>query len=149
LALVQNEPWRGPTGFRYLEKLKEDCIGLEKSMLNSHAEASQAYYRLTRSKGLLEYKKWRDVIDENSEYLNDASEELMKFKEHISRVFSGDVRSDVLELEEAVEKLNTEKRHQEADLKEVTDQMRSETVPARRDWFSAKKEDLKESIRNA
>jgi hypothetical protein len=104
-TIEQGEAWRPATGFRYLEKLKQQVLALEKEMRRSHEEATAAHRRLPESSGFIEYKQLRRTVGHHAEYILEADEELKQSKEHIAKVFAGDVRTDVLEIEEQIEKL--------------------------------------------
>ena len=134
LDLEQGEPWRQETGFRYLEKLKKSCGEYEDAVRRAHGEAVAAHERIPASRGLIEYKNNRWTMRRQLQYASHAAQELTKLKARIAKVFSGDVRAELLDLDEQVQKLRRQRQEYEREVREVEQRTGQAATPeARRD----------------
>jgi hypothetical protein len=143
LILKEDEPWRQPTGFRYLEKLKDHCQSCEDAMREAYQEAVEAYHELSSSSGYIQYRTLRNTIRNNVAYIERCRSEMPKLKEQIQRIFSGDVRSEVLEIEEKIERLKRQRQEYESQVRDKEQETSREQNNDRRRYLEGEKADLR------
>lgn len=119
LNLSQNDAWRRPTGFRYLERLKEAFFELEKNVLALNKEAVEAHQKLSQSSGKLEYNILRRTIKSSLKGIEKLRPALEKLRDRIGLIASGDVRAEVLDIEEQIEKHLRSRSEYENEIREA------------------------------
>lgn len=148
LNLQQNDAWRRPTGFRYLEKRKEEFLELETEIFALHKAAVEAHQKLSTSSGMLEYRLFRRAINHSLSEIDELRVELEQMRDQIVRIASGDVRADVLDIEEQIEKQLRLKQEYESEVREAevemptADKSRRGYLKNRREWRAASIHDV-------
>lgn len=137
------EAWRAVSGFRYLENLKEQCRALEKDLQDAYRKAQEAHRHLSNPEGYFDYSNSREKVQEYAKELPDAEHEILRLKGRIAKVFAGDVRSDVQELETEIEKLQLKKQHKQRDYQDLDLPQEDRSA-----WSEIHKHQHKKSIRS-
>jgi hypothetical protein len=146
LQLVQDEPWRGPTDLRYLETLKEEVNELEDVLSKSHAEAVEAYEKLPRSSGRIEYGRWRTQKASAEEAIVESQKTLTGLKQRIRKIWNGNVEQELLTLRERLLKLERKKQERQRQLREAETCTRQHTSTDEREQCDRDRADKREEL---
>lgn len=124
LNLTTDEAWRPRTNFRYLEELKQACSYTEERITKLYQSAVKGHRDLSNANGYIAYKSGKLALSSSTKMIAMLLPELAYQKAHIERVFAGDVRVDLQEMEEQIEKIRREREAQQDEL------LRAERAPA-------------------
>ncbi len=149
IELVQDEIWRQPTSFRYLETLKEVISSNEQRANELFDTAIKAYERLSfRFEGYWEFKDVMKRIGEYEQFKNEYLQQAALLKVRASRVSAGDVDSEVLELEAKIKALKRERQELEATLAERLSEVINNQDPQRIKKLEKRKKEIQGAIRD-
>jgi chromosome segregation ATPase len=119
MQLVSNQSWRKETGFRYLEELKAEYMRFVKDFRFSLKEAEKLRESALNAGGFLAFNsrlKWLNInLDTAKRSFNNATE----LEQQIEKVFCGDVRTDIRNMEDNLEKCELRIRHNREEKEEA------------------------------
>ena len=146
--IVTDEVWRARTNFRFLEELKKSLKGDEERAIDLYEVALESHRKLPDSSGYVEYKMLRRTVTSNTARILYLKDKIAEQKEHIERVFAGDVRVDLLDFEERIEKLEREKEESLARRIEEEASIKSAKTPNAQYEAEARKKSLSQDIKH-
>ncbi|HEV7681910.1 MAG TPA: hypothetical protein VGO68_07305 [Pyrinomonadaceae bacterium] len=139
LNIQQNDSWRRQTSFRYLEKRKAEFFEIENEMMAAHKGAVDAHLKLSNSTGRVPYDIYRKIVNYNLKKIENLRVELEKTREEILRIASGDVRAEVLDLEEQIETQLRRRDEYESELRQAEVEMPT-ADKSRKRWLETRRE---------
>lgn len=110
--------WRKVTSLRFLDRKIGSFEQLEEELVEEYDTARNAYEKLPRSSGRIEYDKLREIVDDQKTSLVSGKKNLADLRRDIEAILSGDVRKFILTTEEQIKKLQRNKRELETRLVE-------------------------------
>jgi hypothetical protein len=113
LQLIQDERWRGNTGLRYLETLKEELLVHENKLLKEYAVATKAYEALPHSSGRLKYHWLRRHKTASEGAMTRLKPQIGGLKERIELIVGGNVDAEVSTIRESIRKFERNKQEEQ------------------------------------
>lgn len=149
IEIVQDEIWRQPTSFRYLEKLKEVISSNEERANELFDAAIKAYERLSfRFERYSEFKDVMNRIDEYEQFKTEYLEQAALLKERASRVSVGDVDAEVLELKAKIKALERERQELEVTQAERQSEVITNHDPQRTKKLEKRRKEITSAIKD-
>lgn len=116
LRLIRTEPWRRATSLRCVESLKQELLSAEKHLIQSHERSYNAYRRLLQENTISEYKELLDEKKNADCQVEQAQRTVTSLKQRIDRIYSGDVATEQLHLNESIKKLERDRQEEQRKL---------------------------------
>jgi hypothetical protein len=108
--MITDQPWRKPTGLRFLEKLKEKVTRVEERIRNVHEVGVDAHQSISRVISISDYHAAIGVLHAMEAEKAKLLSELPLSYERIERIFNGDVGKEILDIKEQTKKLERQKQ---------------------------------------
>jgi len=133
-CVSRNEPWRNaPTGFRFIERLKEQLVSLEDSFISLHATRSWLTLELEKSRrdnSVYDGSWLAQQLEWSAGAVLDGEIRIAKLKERIEKILAGRVQDEITQLEVDIAKLERECREMQTDMQAALE-ARRQTLRAR------------------
>lgn len=130
-----NQPWREPTGIRFIERLKSDLEGQEALMIEAYVDGTLIPQKLEeRIIDVYELVSWECYrIVRRARFTNDQREKYLKCCAQLDRLWKGDALLEIGDLKEEIQKTKRQRQDCTPDEKSYARRLDEKVIEFERD----------------